>query len=200
MFVACCTPSHSIGTEYQARAFSYPNTVDIGEIQEAEMKQAFDQFAGLASTGAKKITLRINSPGGSIFLGFDWVRAVEDLKKANDIDVTCVVDGMAYSMAAVILQSDLCDHRLATSRSTILFYNGSGVAQGTSVDMKGTASFLDALNEAMAMVVSDRLKMPIEEYQQRIANGDWVMAGREAFVLNVIDGLVRSSDIAPPVR
>ncbi len=206
--LVCCTPARlAVATPprpaftpvaYSVPRFWYGNTVDVGDVQEDEMEAAKVAFVKLAGAGAKEITLRIDSHGGSIFLGSRWIRALEDVKKSKDIRVTCIVDGAAYSMAAVILESPLCDHRYATARSTILFHNGSAGVRGTAEELKSAGEFLEALNVAMAMVVSDRIGVPLEVYRARVAHADWVMAGPEALLSNVIDHLVSSSDIAPP--
>lgn len=198
-----CVPSRDAFRLPDLRAqagasYKYGNTVDVGEVDRETMIPAARRFKELAEGGAKNITLRIDSFGGSIFLGARWIKYTEDIKRRNGVRVTCIVDGAAYSMGAVILQSSLCDERLATSRSTVLFHNGSTGAEGTAEDLRQSAEFLEALNLAMALVVSERIGMDLGAYQARIAHGDWMMAVPEASRMNVIDGVVSSSLIAPP--
>lgn len=178
--------------------FRFSNTVDVGNVDDMPLAVALMQFTRLAEGGAREITLRIDSFGGSVALGHRWGKEMEDLKKRHGIKVTCIVDGAAYSMGAVILESPLCDQRLATKRSTILFHNGSVGVRGTAADLEQAALYLVALNQAMALVVCDRIGMPLAEYQARIAHADWIMAVTEALALNVIDGVVSPAEIAPP--
>ncbi len=200
----CCSaaPRATEIARYDARGptagYVYGNTVDVGTVDELSMADTYIQFSELAFKGAKEVTLRIDSFGGSIFLGNRVIRELEDLKKRHGMTVTCIVDGSAYSMGAVILQSPLCDRRLATARSTILFHNGSSGVRGTAEDLREAATFLEALNESMALVVSARLGISLEEYRSRIAHADWIMAVPQALGFNVIDGVVSPSDIAPP--
>jgi ATP-dependent protease ClpP protease subunit len=181
-------------------AFQYGSTVDFGDVDEEPMALAFAQFRALVNGGSKRITLRIDSFGGSIFLGHKVGRAMEDLKKANGVHVVCVVDGAAYSMAAVILESPLCDLRLATPRSTILFHHGRAGVRGTAEDLREGAEFLEAMNLSMALSVVSRLGCPLAAYMDKIAHRDWVMAVPEALATNVIDGVVSPNDIAPPAH
>lgn len=182
-----------------AGVFKLNNTVDVtGPIVDTALEPVTTRIRQLASSGRKEITLRIDSPGGSILDGNKWIRDTEDIKKANGLRFTCVVDGMAYSMAAVLLESSLCDVRLATTRSTLLFHNGSGGVRGTAEEMRQTSVFLEALNTAMALVVSARIGMPFEMYQSRISHADWIMAIPEALNNHVLDGVAAPSDIAPP--
>ena len=201
--LVCCAPSRLAVSDvdrYRAQsAQPYRNTVDVGDVDVDPMVEAMGGFMRLASEGKKEVTLRIDSHGGGIFLGLKWMRLMEDVKKANGVHVTCIVDGMAASMAAVILESPLCDTRLATSRSMILFHNGSAGVQGNAEEMRQAVAFLEALNTAMAQVVSARLGISAESYRARIAHGDWPLAMPEALEANVIDGVVSPADIAPPV-
>lgn len=192
-----CASSRPPYRQVEASA-RYGNTVDVGDVEEETMATAFLRFSQLAAQGKKEITLRIDSFGGSIFLGNRWAKSVEDVKKAQGIRVTCIVDGAAYSMAAVILESPVCDLRLATARSTILFHNGSGGVRGTAEDMKRAAAFLEALNFAMGLAVATRIGMPFAEYLAKVAHTDWTMAVPEALAANVIDGIASPEEIDPP--
>lgn len=179
--------------------YAYNNVVDVGTLSPGPVLSAYIRFLAYAEAGAKAVTLRIDSPGGSVFLGYRFMRAVEDLKKTHGIRVTCVVDGMAYSMAAVLLESPVCDLRLATVRSTVLFHNGSGSVDGNARDMESARKFLEALNTSMALVVSGRIGVPLSWYRARIATDAWVMAVPEALMSNVLDGIASPEEIAPPV-
>lgn len=204
LFVACSCRS---GPEIRAAGpasmlasadYRYRNTVDFGEVDTEEMQAAFLTFAKLAERGEKAITLRIHSPGGSIFLGNAWARAVEDIKKRKGITVTCIVDSAAFSMAAVILESPVCDQRLATPRSAILFHNGMSGGRGGANEIRSALAMLEALNESMRLTVALRIGMKPDDLRQLLAQGDWVLSVESALRWHVIDGVVFSSEIAPP--
>lgn len=178
--------------------FKHSNTVDLGEIFDEALEGPAKAFKAAAAR-SKDVTLRIDSPGGSIFAGLRWGRQMEDIKKRNGLHVTCIVDGLAASMAAVILESPLCDERLATSRSLLLFHNGSSGAQGTVEELQAAGAFLSAINEAMALNVSKRLGLTVEEYREKIQGADWVLSSRGALGVNALDGLANPEDIAPPL-
>ncbi len=191
-------PSTVVAAQLKPGTFVYENTVDLGDIDEENLLRAGIRLTQLIQGGERFVTIRIDSFGGSIFQGMRWGRQMEDLKKAYGVEVTCIVDGSAYSMGAVLLESPLCDRRLATLRSTILFHNGSSGARGTVEDMKQALDFLEALNEMMAWFVSNRLGVTVQDYRFRIDGHDWAMAAPEALTANVIDGFASPSDIAPP--
>lgn len=200
LLVCCASPTKHFtalasAPVYTASAYRYAGTVDLGEVDAEHMT---DALKGLLGVQGKNATLRIDSPGGEIFLGLKWIQLVTDLKKRTGLHITCIVDGSAYSMAAVILESPVCDVRLATPSSTILFHNGKGSAQGTVEAIEQGAQLLEAMNGALACLVADRMQMTPAEYRERVRGRDWVMAVPEALANHVIDGIVPSSEIAPP--
>lgn len=197
LVLSCATTNMGDALTFRS-AFTYQNTVDLGDIEVDSLLVASESLRGIVKSGAKDVTIRIDSGGGSIVLGNRWLRFAEDLKKTNGLHVSCVVDGFAASMAAVILESPLCDSRLATQRSIILFHNGSSGARGTVEEMKQAGTLLGAFNESMALVVAARLGVSVAVYQAKIANGDWAMSVTEALSVNVLDAVVSPNEIAPP--
>lgn len=191
--LSCCATTSSTGPDVLGEMhYKYSNTVDLGNIETEVLNETTLHLAQLVRRGEKQITLRIDSVGGSIAIGNRWARFAEDLKKRQSLHVTCIVDGLAASMAAVILQSNLCDERLATPRSIILFHNGY-----TPASVPGGA-LLEAFNQSMQLSVALRLGVTVQVYAERIAGGDWAMSVLEARKWNVIDGIANPADIAPP--
>lgn len=202
MAVVCCAPTHHQSKPYftaSSGKYKFENVVDLGDINEEQLAKTARGIQALADSGAGFVTMRINSPGGSIFGGLEFTRNMEDMKKRHGFRVACVVDGVAMSMAAVILESPLCDVRLATNRSLLLFHNGSTGARGNAGDLRQAGSFLDAVNSAMSLIVSHRLCLDVGVYRARLALGDWVLSVEDAIAVNAIDGIAAPDDIAPPV-
>lgn len=185
------------GNEFRA-AWRYASTIDLGDIDSDPTTSALVRFKGLADSGAHVVTIRIDSAGGSIRLGLRWIREITDIKKAHNVHVDCVVDGAAYSMAAIILESPVCDSRLATPSSTILFHNGRGGAEGTEEEMEESRRMLAAFNSALATLVAQRMGLSVADYRAHINGKDWVLSASEAFENHILDAVVSSEDIAPP--
>lgn len=106
LVLSCATTNRGDTLAFRS-AFTYGNTVDLGDIDADSLLVASVALKGVVNSGAKDVTIRIDSGGGSIVLGNRWLRFAEDIKKANGLHVSCVVDGFAASMAAVILESPL---------------------------------------------------------------------------------------------
>jgi ATP-dependent protease ClpP protease subunit len=99
----------------------------------------------------------------------------------------CTVDGMAASMAAVVLEA--CSIREAKSYSVILFHEARVMPSGPMrrADLQEQADTLGALNHAMALIVAPRLHMDVAVFAARIAAGDWAMAADQALAARAID-------------
>ena len=58
-----------------------------------------EQIKYLEEIGVEELTIRINSPGGSVFEGMSIVSAI----RASKMDITLINEGVAASMAGIIL-------------------------------------------------------------------------------------------------
>jgi ATP-dependent protease ClpP protease subunit len=76
----------------------------------------------------KAITIFVNSLGGDVPAGFAIMEMVNRLRREYQIPVTMIVTGVAYSMAAVILQS--ASHRIMGELSTLMLHSPSWVLAG----------------------------------------------------------------------
>lgn len=76
----------------------------------------------------KAITIFINSEGGDVPAGFAIMEMIYRLRRDYQIPVTMIVTGVAYSMAAVVLQS--ASHRVMGELSTLMLHSPSWVLAG----------------------------------------------------------------------
>lgn len=191
LLVACAAP-------LRASATSYPSqSIPVGDIGRDELGPVVQKFDEFVARGDTHVLFRLDSPGGSIFAGLEFIQHVEEAKKTHPLRVSCVVDTMAASMAAVILESGVCDERLMTPRSIILVHRGSIGAQGTAEEVEESVDVLEALNEAMAMTIAARIGMPLEEYEARVAKHAWTMGPREALAFHFVDAVVSPGELPP---
>lgn len=87
----------------------------------------------------RAITLRINSPGGSIFDGFAIFNQIAERRDK----VTAKVIGLAASMATIIMLA--AKKVVASENSTLMIHNPAAVVWGESKDMRDMADLLDKL-------------------------------------------------------
>src|SRR6266478_3089779 len=76
----------------------------IGDIEKDTARACIERLRELASVNTKPIAIYINSAGGNVTDGLALHDAIR-LIVSKGIEVTIVVQGMAYSMGSVVLQA-----------------------------------------------------------------------------------------------
>jgi ATP-dependent Clp protease protease subunit len=76
----------------------------------------------------KAMPIFINSLGGDVSAGFAIMEMVYRLRREYQIPITMIVTGVAYSMAAVVLQA--ASHRVMGELSTLMLHSPSWVLAG----------------------------------------------------------------------
>jgi ATP-dependent Clp endopeptidase proteolytic subunit ClpP len=93
------------------------------------------------ATGAKRINLRINSPGGSVFDGI----AIYNFLRGQD--VTVQIDGLAASISSIIALAGKTV-RIA-GNGFFMIHNPWGGAIGEADEMRQTADLLDKIRDSL---------------------------------------------------
>jgi ATP-dependent protease ClpP protease subunit len=127
------------------------------------------------------VLVRIESFGGSVSAGFEVVRLLEQ----SGADTTCEVGAVAASMAAIILESPGCRHRVLRPWSVLMFHGVSAepADRVSERDARALVGMLAALNLSVARMVAPRVGLTEQEYLARVASEWWVVgsdAGRAA--------------------
>jgi ATP-dependent Clp protease, protease subunit len=108
-----------------------------------------DFIAALARTTGP-VTLRINSPGGSVFGAQAMVAAMRD----HGQPITARVDSLAASAASVIAAE--CAECEMVPGSMMMIHKAWGLAVGNSDDMLATAELLEKIDGQIAAAYSRR--------------------------------------------
>ena len=169
--------------------------IELSDIHEDELAPAVKKVEELVAAGSKEVMFRINSYGGAVFDGMEFIQAIEEHKKAG-VRVICVVDFKAYSMGFAILQA-VCDERLITKRSTLLAHKVSSGVKGNADAIEEELQSLRAWDLALAELCADRLKMSTEAYQEKVSRGDWTLAWKEALEVGAVDGVIDPKRLPP---
>src|SRR5947208_242195 len=93
----------------------------IGDIEKDTARTCIERLRELANDSNRPITLYINSAGGNVTDGLAIHDAVRHIV-SRGIEVTIVVQGMAYSMGSVVLQAASDGRRLAFPHSWIMIH------------------------------------------------------------------------------
>ena len=93
----------------------------IGDIEKDTARLCIERLRELAAENSRPISLYINSAGGNVTDGLAIHDAVRHIV-SRGIEVTIVVQGMAYSMGSIVLQAATEGRRLAFPHSWIMIH------------------------------------------------------------------------------
>lgn len=111
---------------------------------------ADDLIRDLAAIEADNISVRINSPGGSVFGGI----AIYNALRTHPASVTVLVDSIAASVASVIAQAG--DTRKMVQHSQMMIHEAQGIAIGAGSEIREYADLLDKQSDLIAAIYADR--------------------------------------------
>ncbi len=127
-----------------------------------------------------ELTVRINSPGGSVFDGV----AIYNALKRHRAKVTVWVDGIAASIASMIAMAG--DEVVMPENAMLVLHYPSGLVAGTATDMRATADALDKMAAAMVAAYRDKSGAGDTEIEALMAAETWLSA-EEAVELGLAD-------------
>jgi ATP-dependent Clp endopeptidase proteolytic subunit ClpP len=133
--------------------------------------------------------IRINSPGGSVIHGMSLVDQLTQysLRGNGTHKVTITVRGFAASMAAIILQT--ADVRRMGSEAYLLVHEPSGVAEGSTGDLKDMVKWFDLMGNRIAQLFVSRAngKISLDEFQTLWQRRDVWLDSEEALSYGFVD-------------
>ncbi len=139
-----------------------------------------------AETPDRRISLYINSPGGSITAGlaiYDTMQYV-----TNEVETICV--GQAFSMGAILLAGGTNGQRRALPNSRILIHQPMGGAGGQASDVERHAKeilqYRDRLNNLLAECTGQDLERIAKD-----SDRDFFLSAEEALDYGVIDEVLQ---------
>src|SRR5512138_189276 len=121
----------------------------IGDIEKDTARATIEKLRELANESTRPITLYINSAGGNVTDGLAIHDTITQLL-SRGIEVTIVVQGMAYSMGSVVLQAASPGRRVAFPHSWIMIHEPAKWAgwQSTSA----AAQHLERLKQMQSQI------------------------------------------------
>src|SRR3954470_22483402 len=76
----------------------------VGDIEKDTARSVIEKLREMANDSRRPITLYINSAGGNVTDGLALHDVIQHLVSTG-VEITIVVEGMAYSMGSVVLQA-----------------------------------------------------------------------------------------------
>jgi len=132
-----------------------------------------------------KITLYINSPGGSVFAGNHLVQYIKTLQSQN-ISVDCVGQNF-MSMGFVIMQS--CSKRYAMFDSIGMQHQMSLGMKGNLENFKTHFNLIERVNNMLIDMEIKKIGISRADYLENILS-DWWSYGIENVENNIVDELI----------
>jgi ATP-dependent Clp protease protease subunit len=120
----------------------------------------------------QNLTLRINSPGGSVFDAL----AIYNTLRRHPANVTGYVDGIAASAASVIAMA--ADKLIMPANTFLMIHDPSGVAMGTAEDMRDMSDILDRIKTALVSTYERKVgdNLSTEDIAAMLADESWLTA------------------------
>jgi ATP-dependent Clp protease protease subunit len=129
---------------------------------------------------SKKINLRINSPGGSVFDGM----AIYNALARHSAEVTTFIDGIAASIASVIA---LAGKKIVIAENAMMMiHDPSAYGFGRAEDLRKTADVLDQIKETIINTYVTRTSLPRDEIAKMMTDETWFTA-KEAIAKKFAD-------------
>jgi ATP-dependent Clp protease, protease subunit len=162
----------------------------IGDIEKDSARSAIERLRELASDNDKPITIYINSAGGNVTDGLAIHDSVRQLVHRG-IEVTIVVQGMAYSMGSVVLQAASDGRRLAFAHSWIMIHEPAKWAGWQSTT--AAAQHLERLKQMQDQIykiLADRSGKPLRQIIKDTKRTDFYLDAARAKEYGLIDGVL----------
>lgn len=166
-------------TDSSADLFFYGNIVSEtwqsewyeDDMAPGDVKKFLDQL-----DGTENINIHINSGGGSVFGGI----AIYNMLRRNNAHKTVYVDGLAASIASVIMMAG--DEIVMPKNATVMIHKPSASYFFTTKnadDLRKDAESLDTCQEAIMQTYMTKAKVDKEEIEQKVNDETW-LTGEEA--------------------
>jgi ATP-dependent Clp protease, protease subunit len=162
----------------------------VGDIEKDPARNVIERLRELANDSNRPITLYINSAGGNVTDGLAIHDSIRQIV-SRGIEVTCIVQGMAYSMGSIVLQAASSGRRLSQPHSWIMIHEPAKWAgwQSTSA----AAQHLDRL-KAMQLqiyeILAKRSGRPLKQIIRDTKRNDLYLDAKKALEYGLIDGIV----------
>ena len=152
-----------------------------------------DVVNALRKIGDNPVSVKINSPGGSVFEGIAIYNALRDHKAP----VTTSNDALAASIASIIFLAG--DERLSAPNSFYMMHEPYSPALGTAAELRSQADLLDTAGDTLTNIYVEQTNYNVESVRSMMALETWFTAD-EQIESGIASGTTRQVSIeAAPV-
>jgi ATP-dependent Clp protease protease subunit len=162
----------------------------IGDIEKDTARSCIERLRELANESNRPITLYINSAGGNVTDGLAIHDAIRFII-SRGVEVTIIVQGMAYSMGSIVLQAASEGRRLAFPHSWIMIHEPAKWAGWQSTT--AAAQHLERLKQMQDQIykiLSSRSGKPLRQIIKDTKRTDFYLDAQSAREYGLIDAVV----------
>src|SRR5438034_1820759 len=162
----------------------------IGDIEKDTARACIERLRELANDSNRSISVYINSAGGNVTDGLAIHDAVRHIV-SRGIEVTIVVQGMAYSMGSIVLQAASEGQRLAFPHSWIMIHEPAKWAGWQSTT--AAAQHLERLKQMQDQIyniLSSRSGKLLRQIIRDTKRTDFYLDAQKALEYGLIDAVV----------
>ena len=169
----------------------------IGDIEKDTARLCIERLRELAGENTRPLTLYINRAGGNVTDGLALHDVIRHIV-SRGIEVTIVVQGMAYSMGSIVLQAASEGRRLAFPHSWIMIHEPAKWAGWQSTT--AAAQHLERLKQMQDQIykiLSVRSGKPLRQIIKDTKRTDFYLDANSAREYGLIDQVVAGELPAP---
>ena len=169
----------------------------IGDIEKDTARSCIERLRELAHENDRPITLYINSAGGNVTDGLAIHDAIRHIV-SRGLDVTVIVQGMAYSMGSIVLQAASDGMRFSFPHSWIMIHEPAKWAGWQSTT--AAAQHLERLKQMQDQIyriLSSRSGKPLRQIIKDTKRTDLYLDAEKALEYGMIDKIVAGKLSAP---
>lgn len=147
--------------------------------------------AALQSINASTLTIRINSPGGSVFDGFAMYNDLRDYARRKNATIRTEIVGVAASIASVLAMAG--DEIAIVENGFLMIHNAWSAVVGNARDLRKTADTLDALDRQITATYARRTGETPKAIADMMGAETWIDS-EKAIELNFATEIIDSVD------
>ncbi len=151
------------------------------------------QFVAALAATSGPVTIRVNSPGGSVFGAQAMVAAM----RAHGEPITVQVDSLAASAASVIASE--AAQTVMVPGAMLMIHKAWGMAIGNEEDMRATADLLSKIDGQIAETYARRSGGSVDDYLALMAAETWFSA-EEAVAAGLADEVITTNNQRPKAQ
>jgi ATP-dependent Clp protease protease subunit len=162
----------------------------IGDIEKDTARVTIERLRVLANENDQPIRLYINSAGGNVTDGLALHDAIQALV-SDGVEISTIVQGMAYSMGSVVMQAASPGKRLAFPHSWIMIHEPAKWAGWQSTT--AAAQHLDRLKQMqnqIYQIMSARSGRPLRQIIRDTRRVDFYLDAWKAKEYGLIDDVI----------